>query len=199
MYPTKEQLEQKWWHRLAKIFFVILSLFLLGVSAFGFYISEEGNAREYKIVKNFSEFLRAEKEIADRGCSPEEKAKGFNFACFGGRLLAPESFISEDDLKDYSLGCLQKNGKVEYLSEYSFKDGTTCDDKTGITCTISKNVCGGDASSIVKYSYETKYGFANYFSVTIKTLGVLIGWIVLAYLIYYKALLYIIFGGKKHE
>lgn len=197
MYPTKEQLEQKWWHRLAKIFIVVFSILILATSAFGFYLTEESNARQYKIVKNFSQFLQVEKEIADRGCSPEEKAKGFNFACFGGRLLAVESFISQNDLKDYSLGCLREGGNIEYLSEYLFKENTNCDEKMGISCTISKDICGGNSSNIVKYDYEVKYLFSNYFSIVIKTLGVFIGWILLAHLIYYKALLYIIFGGKK--
>lgn len=195
----KQQLESRWWHRLAKVIFTILSIFILITSAFIFYSLEEQNARQYKIARSFSEFLQQEKEIADRGCSPEEKAKGFNFACYGGRLLAPESFISQNDLKDHSLGCLQGSGKVEWLSEYSFKEGVVCDQKTGITCTVPKNICDGNSSNIVKYDYEIKYGFSNYFSIFLKTIGVLIGWALFAYIVYYKGLLYIVFGGKKGD
>lgn len=194
-------LEKKWWHRLFKIFFVVLSLIILIGSAFGFYFAEEYNAKQYNIVQNFSQFLQYEKEIVDRGCTGEKASaeNGFNFMCFGGRILAPASFISQNTLKDYDLGCLQDNGKVEYLSEYSFKDDVMCDKETGVICTIPKNICGGNASNIVKYNFEIKYGFSNYVFIALKTLGVIIGWVLLAWIIYYKGLLYIIFGGKKHE
>lgn len=191
-------LEKRWWHRLAKIFFIILSIFILIGSAFGFYSAEEESARQYKIVKNFSEYLKNEKEKYDQSCPPETEFKDkLSLICFA-KILIPESFVSQNDLSNYSLGCLNKDGVPEYLSEYNFKNDITCDQKTGLNCHVPKNICGGIASNIVRYDYEIKYGFYNYFSIAVKTLGVFLGWVLLTYLIYYKALLYIIFGGKKH-
>jgi hypothetical protein len=109
-----------------------------------------------------------------------------------------DGFLLEDTSKKYSLGCLTENKRVGYLSEFSFKEDVVCGQGPDYNCTIPENICGGSASSIVKYDYAIKYGFYNYFSIVVKTLGVFLGWILLTYLIYYRALLYIIFGGKKH-
>ncbi len=242
-------LEKRWWHRLTKIFFIILSIVVLISSVYGFYSAEETNARRYKIVRNFKDFLEIEQkkllkegELDEVGCPINQK--GFNFRCLG-RVLATDTFLSKNDNRplsaeeffegqdvqvqtapktipfgaspksypvgqapwetpsaaktlDYSLGCLNKSDVPEYLSEYSFKDNVICDQKTGLNCYIPQSICGGIASNIVKYDYEIRYGFYNYFSIAIKTLSVLLGWILLTYLIYYKALLYIIFGGRKH-
>lgn len=217
-------LEKRWWHRLAKIFFIILSIFVLIGSSFGFYSAEENNARQYKIVRNFKDFLEIQQknllnegELNDNGCPINQK--GFNFRCLG-RILAPESFLSQHGagilwdndgigkpsldsfiLSDYSLGCLNRNGVPKYLSEDSFKNDITCDQKTGLSCYVPKSICGGITSNIVKYTkydYEVKYGLYNYLPIATKTLGVFLGWVLLTHLIYYKALLYVIFGGKRH-
>lgn len=116
-------------------------------------------------------------------------------------VLAPVRFLYRVDLSNYSLGCLNKDGIPDYLSEDSFRNDVICDQKTGLDCGVPKNICDGIASNIVKYDesdYEIRYGFFNYLSIAVKTLGIFLGWILLAYLIYYKALLYIVFGGAKH-
>lgn len=194
-------LEKRWWHRLTKIFFVIFSVVILISSISGFYSAEESSARRYRIIKNFGEYIQEVKT----DCATQKVKTDSNtprtlddLSCY---LFIIPSFLQENTLKDYSLGCLLKNGRIEYLSEFSFKSfegGATCTSDPDSICTIPKNICGGVASSIVKYDYEIRYGFYNYFSIAIKTLGVFLGWILLIYLIYYKALLYIIFGGKEH-
>lgn len=180
-------LEKRWWHRLAKIFFIIFSVIVLVSSIPIFYSAEAGNARQYKIIKTFDEYVQEVKT----NCA----AQLDGFSCY---LLIIPNFLRENTLKDYSLGCLVKNGRVEYLSEFSFEENLVCDGGPNYNCVIPKSICGGDASNIVKYDYEIKYGFSNYLSIAVKTLGVFLGWILLTHLIYYKALLYIIFGGKKH-
>lgn len=194
------ELEKKWWHRLAKIFFVVLSLIILVGSAFGFYFAEENNARQYKIIKNFGNFVEESKNnclAAKAKLNPGEKGDFKDqFSCY---LVVIPSFLQQNTLKDYSLGCLLGDNKVEYLSEFSFKDDTVCTSGPEYKCTIPRSICDGNASKIVKYDYEIKYGFFNYFSIALKTLGVFVSWVLLACLIYFKGLLYIIFGGKKHE
>jgi hypothetical protein len=195
------ELERKWWHRSAKILFVVLSYIILVGSFFVIYFEEESSAKRYNVVQNFSEFLKHEKYIVDHGCTGEKASaeNGFNYRCFGGRILAPESFVSQKNLKNYYLGCLQDNGKIENLLEFTFIDGVACDKETGVNCTIPKNICNGNFSDIVMYDYEIRYGFKNYVFISLKAFGVLIGWVLFAYVVYYKGLIYIVFGDKKRN
>lgn len=191
-------LEKKWWHRLAKIFFVIFGLFIFVGSFFGFYLLEQDSARQYKIIKNFGDYVEEQKNnclAAKAKLNPGEKGElKDQFSCY---LLVIPSFLQQNTLNDYSLGCLIGDNEVEYLSEFSFKEEAICGSGPEYKCTIPKNICDGNASNIVKYDYETKYGLLNYFYITLKTFGVFVGWILLTYLIYYKGVIYIIFGGKK--
>jgi hypothetical protein len=184
MFPTKEELQHKWWHRLAKVLFTLGSVFLVIAAAFLFYGLEADNARQYRIVKNFSNYL-------------QENQQNEIITKYHGQLLAKESFLSEYDLKGFLLGCKQPNGRVAYLSEISFKEEVTCDNQTGVSCFVPRSICNGDASNIVKYDYETRYGFRNYTSILLKTVAVFLVWFSVAYLLYYKAVLYVIFGRKR--
>jgi len=38
MYPTKEQLEAKWWHRLVRVLIWIISIGIFGAMFFQFYM-----------------------------------------------------------------------------------------------------------------------------------------------------------------
>lgn len=61
-------LEKRWWHRLAKSFFITFSVVILLVSISGFYFAEENSAREYKVVQNFKNFMEIEqKTLVENG------------------------------------------------------------------------------------------------------------------------------------
>lgn len=184
MYPTKKELNERWWHRLAKVIFVIVSFFVFIFSGFLFYLLEEENAQEYKVIKNFAEYL-------------EENKSDEIITKYHGRIFSTQSFLEQNDLKNHSLGCLRDDGKVEWLSDYLFKGDIVCDQETGVICTIPENICNGDASRIVKYESNIEYSLENYVSIVIKALLTLILWSLLFYIVYYKGFLYVIFGSKK--
>lgn len=61
MYPYKDQLEKKWWHRLLKVIFIVLSIIILIVSFAIFYSQEHGSTSKYELIKNFKTFIEEAK------------------------------------------------------------------------------------------------------------------------------------------
>lgn len=184
MYPTKQELEAKWWHRLVKVFFIVTTVLLLIVTAYVFYLMEEQQATRYVVVKTFAQYL-------DENKNDEIITK------FHGTLDATASFLQEKGLEG-NLGCLDRGGGAPtYLSESNFEQNTACDQETGVRCTASAAVCDGELSKIVKYRIETRYTLTNYARIAGKTLAVLCVWWLVCYVLYFKAFLYVVFGAKE--
>ena len=192
------QLEKKWWHRSAKIFFVVSSIFVLVTAVVGFYFAEQDNASQPKIIKRFADYIEESKNncLHPKLESNSEGKDGINFSCY---LLVIPSFLQQNSLKDYSLGCSVGSHKVEYLSESSFEKSVECSEGPDYKCTVPQSICGGSALKIVKYEYEIRYQFTNYIFITLKTVGTLLAWVLITLIFYYKGLIYIIFGGRKAD
>jgi len=203
-FPDNAYLESKWWHRLAKSLFFASSLLVFLISVSVFYSLERSNAIQYQVIQSFSNFLQKAKvnrnrDISTCAANNDQTSGTFDPYCFAatGPIDAPESFVQENDLAGYSLGCQQPDGTVSRLSADLFESWTNCDKSTGLSCTISSNICDGDASKVIKYDTQVRYQFINYVYISLKSITVAGAWAVLAYLLYYKMLIYIIYGSKK--
>lgn len=71
MYPTKEELNSKWWHRLFKVLFILISILTLIISTGFSYDSERPKATQYNIIKSLDEYARKQgDEYPKIGVSP---------------------------------------------------------------------------------------------------------------------------------
>lgn len=180
MILSSQELGRKWWHRLFKVLFILISITLLVSSITLFYDIEKPNAREYQVIKTFAEYV-------------EEQPFGFS------SYKIPEGFGALDG----GVGCLDNGGKVSYILPSVLDDiscinlGRSAPGKT--SCDIPPSLCKADASRIVNYTVSTDFDFGNYLNIGLKVLFTVGTWMLLVHLLYYKAFLYIVYGSKEKE
>ncbi len=179
----RTQLNDKWWHRLLKVIFTVLSIIILIISFVIFYSQEHGSTSKYELIKDFKTFIEESKTD-----------NSSDWKLDGGKMLVVESFLSAYSLKG-ELGCIITNGSVTILPEYDFRS-IDCDLDRTVVCNIPQDVCGGDASRIIKYKGDVQYTITNYFNILTKVFLVLIAWGTTCYIFYYKMFLYVIFGKE---
>lgn len=120
-----------------------------------------------------------------------------SFASLGGELMVTESFMNDKNLSGI-LGCLKDDGSVEWLSEDFAKELVDCKvSKASSHCYVPQSVCGGKASSVVRYNSYVDYSVGNYSRVATEALLTTLLWIALCLSIYYRGAIYIIFGSQE--
>lgn len=177
----RTQLNDKWWHRLLKVIFIVLSVIILIISFVIFYSQEHGSTSKYELIKDFKTFIEESKTDNSSDWKPHS-----------GKMLVAESFLSAYSLKG-ELGCLTTNSRVTILPEYDFRS-IDCDLERTVVCNIPQDVCGGDASRIIKYKGSVQYTITNYFNILTKVFLTLTLWTIACYVFYYKMFLYVVFG-----
>ena len=161
----------------------MISIFLLLYLIVIFYALEESNARHYQIIKTFAGYT-------------QEQSNGISAS------LLPDDFVN---FIEGELGCLRDDGRVYFILSSRFADVFCSNfslyklDPESTTCDIPPNICNADASRIVKYTSTVNYDIGNYSNIAWKVLLIVLIWILLVHLLYYKALLYIIYGSSKKE
>jgi hypothetical protein len=196
-FRTDLELEKKWWHRLLKISFIIITLTIFSILALIFSEEESFKAREYQIIENFADYIKkAESDcrlLLGAKSNSEKNEYSKKLSC--SKILVP-SFLNNFD--NYLLGCINKDNKIDELSIFLFEKNVVCSTGPNYKCEVPQNICKGNILNIVKYDYHIKYNFFNYISIIFKSLIVVIGWILVVNLLYYKGIIYIIFGNKKN-
>ena len=172
--------------------FVFLSIVFFISSISTNYSSERYKADKiYKIGDNYYEFLKHRANYNDN----------YEKMCGGGQKFTFECFkMKAYDFPTNNLGCLETDGSIKNLDNDLFISGVRCDKETGINCTFQDSVCGGDPKKIVSLQQDgdkVSFSFKNYLKIITNTLLVMIIWIILSYLIYYKGIIYTIFGRKE--
>lgn len=144
MYPYKDQLEKKWWHRLLKVIFTVLSIIILIISFAIFYSQEHGSTSKYELIKDFKTFIeesKIERTISDskhlsqQQIQEMDKVTGLGDKNIGtqiGETISAEEFnrrypagttLSEDEFYPYG-------GKMlvveSFMSAYSLKGELGC-------------------------------------------------------------------------
>jgi len=166
----------------------LTSIVLLVFLSLLFSAIEEKSGKTYSVVSTFDSYI---KNINESNANRKGRIR-----------MLPEDFSS----LRHSVGCLSDDGTIisEGIDFFLADDFCTALEFRGTvfgdyTCIIPIELCGSDSSKLINYTTTTYTTLGDYLSIGIKVLLIMIAWILLVHLIYYKALLYIIYGSNKKE
>ena len=173
----------------------------MGLLAFLFYELESSRATHFVILKKLDDYnreIRAQQEKPTSIKKGDVKGDIFDYAASDVEILIFDSFLSEDALSG-SLGCVQTNGSIQWIPDYEAKGKIDCNLQNSDSCYVPKSICTGEASNIVKYRTFIRYDLGNYFRITVRTLASTLLWVALCLTLYYRALIYVIYGRAIHN
>jgi hypothetical protein len=202
---SNEHLKEKWWHRLFVVAFVIFVLLGLAVSIG--VIGEELGSRNFNstVQTNLKDFTAAQdKSVSDAtslflnkysqiGCLEDSGKISYvstyelkNQALCSADLSAHLSDVADKIISSENISANYKNELIGKLSQ------TLQEDTEKRYCFVPKNICAS-SGNIVAY----KHGAIFYLQIAIYALVITYLLSLFLQLMYFKGLIYIIYGKKK--
>lgn len=196
-----------WWHRLFKVTIFFISIFVFSVTLF--ILSESGiepHIKNVKIIENLDHYTRSSN--LDSSMSSFLRLKG-NLGCkisddsISNSLLEEslrdDSFCSRDLIKNVKLAGdhLNNNLNANYTEGelLNFLKNEEASQEKSRICLIHPDIdCNPE--NIIKYEFFLREKFVKISQDIVISLGISLTFLVLISILYYRVVIYIIFGRK---
>lgn len=209
VFPYREGLENKWWHRLIKVFFVFLLVIVSVIVYICFLDGNKVSKNDIDIINNLRQFTKEDSKNLDNTIPYFLKQNG-ELGCLEGDeikyvseyYLEEKSLCNKDIIGNFDkvIVAINKQENLNYTQDQieEFKNKTFEENESLVSkgeekryCFIKDVECA--SNNIIKYKKNVFY----YCEPLVYVLPIIFVFYILCVNLYYRVFIYIIYGNKN--